>query len=175
MSQHDISSLWSGATESKKPPSNSSATVGKLSARNLSIVWSSDSRYWKSTTTDIGGLLVDAANLVKVCWLQVDGKYEIKKLSKGVHYEVMFVVKLLDSLNIKKPVTFSLTPPGECTQMCRKKLMKMPKNQILGIVVGDFQAGEVFGCSEIKFSMVNVDECWKQGLVVMGVLVVPKL
>lgn len=91
-----------------------------------------------------------------------------------MHYEVVFVV-LLDNLNIKKPVTFSLTPPGECTQVCRKQLMKMPRNQFIGIAVGDFQAREVFGCSEIKFSMVNVDDCWKHGLVVMGVLVVPKL
>lgn len=92
-----------------------------------------------------------------------------------MHYEVMFVVKLLGNLNIKKPVTFSLTPPGECTQVRRKNLMKMPNNQIIGITAGDFQAREVFGCSEIKFSMLNYDDCWKHGMVVMGVLVVPKL
>ncbi|KAK1384768.1 hypothetical protein POM88_022503 [Heracleum sosnowskyi] len=110
-------------------------------------------------SSPIRGQLVDVANLVKVCWLQIDGKYEVEKLTKGVHYEVMFVIKLLDNLNIKKPVTFSLTPPGECTQVCPKKLMKMPKNQIIGITIGDFQAREVSGCSEIKFSMVNVDDC----------------
>lgn len=121
------------------------------------------------------GRVVDVTELVKVCWLQIDGKYEVKKLTKGVHYEVMFLVKLLDDLNIKKPVAFRLTPPGECTQVRRRKLMEMSKNQVIGITVGDFQAREVFGSSEIKFSMVQVDDCWKRGLVIIGVLVVPKL
>ncbi|KAL1830807.1 hypothetical protein ACET3Z_000458 [Daucus carota] len=63
----------------------------------------------------------------------------------------------------------------ELVKVRRKKLMEMPKNQVIGITVGDFQPREVFGSSEIKFSMVQVDDCWKHGLVIMGVLLVPKL
>ncbi|MDR5387526.1 PP2 domain-containing protein, partial [Salmonella enterica subsp. enterica serovar Typhimurium] len=160
---HDIHSLWSHGGESKQlhsPSQNKMSIVGQMSARDLSIVWGSDTRYWKWSTEEIGGQCVEVAELIDVCWLQIDGSYAVQKLTEGMHYEVKFVVKLKDNLNITNPVDLTLTLPDGTKQQHKEKLMEMPRDQILGITAGVFQASKMCGCGDIKFSMMNTDPTW---------------
>ncbi|KAJ4702425.1 Phloem protein 2-like protein [Melia azedarach] len=68
-------------------------------ARDLKIAWGEDSRYWrwihvegKSTS-----MLVDAAELIRVCFLEVRAKFDTRILSPGIKYEVAFVMMIKDN------------------------------------------------------------------------------
>ncbi|CAL9016219.1 unnamed protein product, partial [Prunus brigantina] len=61
-------------------------------------------------TSDV---VIDAAELINECWLEVHGKFKTTKLSPGTLYEVVFVVKLKASADgWDVPVNVSLTLPG---------------------------------------------------------------
>lgn len=118
---------------------------------------------------------MEVAELIEVCWLEVNGKYAMKKLTGGMNYQVKFVVKLLDNFNIDTPVSFSLTTPEGCKQEHTENMMEMPRNQIICITAGEFQTPQSnCGCGEVKFTMMNTDSLRKRGMVVIGAVVVPK-
>ena len=90
-------------------------------------------------------------------------------------YQVKFVLKLNNNFNIDKPVTFSLTTPEGCKEEHKENMMQMPRNQIITINAGEFQTPRNnCGCGEVKYQMMNTDGFWKRGLVVIGVVIVPK-
>ncbi|KAK1280153.1 Protein PHLOEM PROTEIN 2-LIKE A1 [Acorus gramineus] len=84
-------------------------------ARDLSITWSSEQRYWHwlplndySSEADIA-----VASLQNVCWLEVQGKLDASHLSPEVTYEVAFLVMMKDSSSgWHDLVTLSLKYPG---------------------------------------------------------------
>lgn len=148
-----------------------------LNARDLSIVWGSDHRYWKWTHNmkeDICYDNVEVAELLNVCSLQIDGKYEAQKLKEGLMYEVQFVVMLKDNLNISSPVNLTLALPDGTKQESKQYLMEEPRNRMIGITAGQFQAPNM--CGDINFSLMETSgSIGKKGLVVIGALIVPKL
>lgn len=125
--------------------------------------------------TFCSGECVDAAELTNVCWLELGGKYTINTmLTEGMTYEVKLVLKLLSGCNIHHPVSFSITTPDGCKQEHKENMMTKPRNQIIGITFGEFQALESYGLADVEFSMICTDGSWKRGMVVIGALVVPK-
>ncbi|XP_016648195.1 PREDICTED: protein PHLOEM PROTEIN 2-LIKE A1-like [Prunus mume] len=83
-------------------------------ARDLSISWAEDdrNRLWPSLQ-ETSGVVIDAAELINECWLEVHGKFKTTKLSPGPLYEVVFVVKLKASADGGDvPVNVSPTLPG---------------------------------------------------------------
>ncbi|XP_017216115.1 uncharacterized protein PHLOEM PROTEIN 2-LIKE A4-like [Daucus carota subsp. sativus] len=169
----DIVSLWTQGFQALKDKSSCAAI---LSAKELSIVWGSDSRYWKwvSKTSPINCEALDVAELVKVCWLQVNGKYSVNNLTKGVKYGVYLVVELNNSLSINGPVTLTLTSPDGCTVEQHDDLHTKPKNTWVGLKVGEF-TNPACGCEKtVKFSMNGCDgTSWKTGLTVIGAVIAP--
>ncbi|CBI27170.3 lectin-like [Vitis vinifera] len=145
-------------------------------ARNLSITWAEDSRYWHwlkiKETSDV---FVDVAELINVCWLEVHGKFETAKLSPGIMYKVAFVVMMKDpAYGWGVPVNLKLALPDGNTQEHKENLREKPKGQWIEIPVGQFQtSAENIG--EIEFSLFEYEGGdWKSGLVVKGVIIQPK-
>lgn len=118
---------------------------------------------------------LEVAELIEVCWLQVDGKYETKKLIGGTRYAVDFVVELKDNLVMNGPVTLKLTRPDGSVQEHKEDLNKKPTNQWIGLRVGEFNNGLKCGCDQnVKFSLNGNDgTTWKKGLVVVGAVIYP--
>ncbi|KAK1384489.1 Phloem protein 2-2 [Heracleum sosnowskyi] len=172
--QDNIVSLWTQGFQAVKDKSSCAAV---LTAKELSIVWGSDCRYWKwvSKTSPINCEPLDVAELIKVCCLQIDGKYNASNLTKGVKYGVYFVMELSDNLCMNGPVTLKLTSPNGSTVEHKEDLQTKPRNTWVGLKVGEFDI-PACGCSDntVKFSMNGCDETtWKTGLTVIGAAIVP--
>ena len=106
------------------------------------------------------------AEILKVCWLEVHGKFEIAKLSPGVMYEVAFVVMMKDpAYGWEVPVNLKLALPDGNTQERKENLREKPKGQWIEIPVGQFRTtSENIG--EIEFSLFEYEgRKWKRGLV----------
>ncbi|CAB4276725.1 unnamed protein product [Prunus armeniaca] len=145
-------------------------------ARDLLITWAEDNRYWLwPSLQETSGVVIDAAELINVCWLEVHGKFETSKLSPGTLYEVVFVVKLKASgYGWDVPVNVRLTLPDDSIQWHKVNLMEIPREQWIEISVGEFRASpEKPG--DMEFSMYEYDGGkWKRGLVIKGVTIRPK-
>ncbi|XP_017220607.1 protein PHLOEM PROTEIN 2-LIKE A1-like isoform X1 [Daucus carota subsp. sativus] len=145
-----------------------------LSARNLSIVWGSDGRYWKweRISNPISSEDLEIAELIEVCWLQIDGKYRDQNLAKGVTYGVYFIVKLEENHSITRPVTLKLTCPSGNTQENKVDLKQQPKKELIGLKVGEFTGS---GTNKfIRFSFNGREgTSWKTGLTCFGAVIVP--
>ncbi|KAF4361846.1 uncharacterized protein PHLOEM PROTEIN 2-LIKE A4 [Cannabis sativa] len=144
-------------------------------ARKLSITWGEDNRYWTwQQHKDTSEELIEVARLKQVCWLEVNGKFEMRKLSPVTLYEVAFVVMMDDSANgWSFPVNISLSLPDGTNQQHNQDMTKLPTNQWTHITAGKFKTShhnDQFG-EDIHFSMHNYDSPWKAGLSIKGVLI----
>ncbi|KAK6267529.1 hypothetical protein QUC31_011689 [Theobroma cacao] len=148
-----------------------------LFARDLSISWVEEHRYWrwsyqKETNSDV---LIDVVELLKVCWLEMNVKFNVKKLSLGTLYGVMFVFKLTDeAYGWGCPVNFGFTLPNGDKVERKENLMTQPRGVWIEIPVGEFTtSSEIVG--ELHICCHQYDELnWKGGLIVKGVAIIPK-
>eukprot|EP01018_Ginkgo_biloba_P015593 Gb_16253 [translate_table: standard] len=67
-----------------------------LSARDLAITWGNDDRYWH-WISQRDSSFEDLAELIAVCWLEVQGQFDCKLLSPCTPYTLSFRLKLQDS------------------------------------------------------------------------------
>ena len=118
---------------------------------------------------------LEVAELITVCWLQIDGKYNANNLIKGVKYGVYLAVELSDNLCMNGPVTLKLTRPNGTTEEHKEDLKTKPKNTLVGLKVGEFCNTGACGCENtVKFSMNGCDgTTWKTGLTVVGAVIAP--
>ena len=119
--------------------------------------------------------MVDAAELLNVCWLGVHGKFETKKLLLGNTYEVAFVIMLnKEAYGWEVPVNVRLFLPDGNKQERKESLMKKPIGEWIEIPIGEFVASlEMAG--EIEFSIYEYEGGqWKRGLVIKGIAIRPK-
>ncbi|OMO65794.1 Phloem protein 2-like protein [Corchorus olitorius] len=148
-----------------------------LFARELSITWGGDYRYWhwcyqKDTTSDE---YIEVAELLQVCWLEVHTKFDIAKLSPGTLYQVVAMVMLRDeAYGWEDPVNFRLTLPNGHKVERKETLMNKPKGLWIEIPVGEFttssgNSGEL----DIYFHEYTAGT-WKGGLILKGVAILPK-
>ncbi|XXG89709.1 hypothetical protein AAC387_Pa12g1647 [Persea americana] len=63
-----------------------------LSARKLGIIWGEDPRYW-NWTSHPESRFHGVAELLKVCWLHINGKIDAHILSPKTTYKVYLVIK----------------------------------------------------------------------------------
>ncbi|PWA73923.1 phloem protein 2-A1 [Artemisia annua] len=145
-------------------------------ARDLSITWGEDSRYWhwpyiKETSEEV----LEVAELLAVCWLEVNGKFEISKLTPGIKYEVVFVVMLNDRANgWEVPINIRLVLPDGSKQEHKENIMEKPRSKWFEIPVGEFMVGAKKG-GFVEFSLYQQGINWKKGLLVKGVAIRPKI
>ncbi|KAK3430346.1 hypothetical protein EUGRSUZ_E01887 [Eucalyptus grandis] len=136
-------------------------------ARGVSITWAEKNSYWQCDDAS-----VEMAELLKVCWLDVHGRFDLSKMSLGTTYEVAFVILMRSSGDgWQIPVNIQLTLPDGTKQEHKENLMEKPR----GI---EIKAGELSTSKhkegEMKVSMFEHGGHWKRGLVVKGVLIRPK-
>lgn len=144
-----------------------------LYARDLSITWAGDTSYWSwPTLKETRDVIVDAAELRNVCWLEVHGRFETRKLTPRVMYEVAFVVMLKDdATGFEVPVNLRLSLPSGSSQEHKEILMAKKRGGWIELVAGRFYNEEA---GEIDFSLCEYkDGRWKKGLVIKGAVIRP--
>jgi len=67
-----------------------------LSPRDLHITWGDDTRYWHWISRDDSSFK-EIAELVTVCWLEVQGQFDCKLLTPGTAYTISYRLKLNQS------------------------------------------------------------------------------
>ncbi|XP_062162888.1 lectin-like [Alnus glutinosa] len=146
-----------------------------LHSKNLSITWGEDNRYWRwSKIEETSDKVVDVAELLEVCWLEVRGELETRKLSPGTRYEVAFVIMMKEAATgWEAPVNVRLILPDGNKQEGKENLMKKPRGEWIEIPVGEFVASPEKS-EEMKFSIYEHGGHWKRGLVVKGIAIRPK-
>ncbi|KAI3906704.1 hypothetical protein MKW92_011502 [Papaver armeniacum] len=151
-----------------------------LFPRDLAISWSENNRYWHwssmKESSASGEMAIEVAELLTVCWLEVNGKLDASKLNPGVKYEIVFVVMLKNSAyGWEIPVNLRLVHSGSQTQLRKEDLQQKPKSQWIEVQVGEFQAppqpADDKQEKEIQFSLFECENSWKHGLVIKGVIV----
>ncbi|XP_058730638.1 protein PHLOEM PROTEIN 2-LIKE A1-like [Vicia villosa] len=154
----------------------SKANCFMLYARALSITWAENPLYWEwKQQKDASDGMTEVAELVSVCWLEVHGKFDTRKLSPGILYQVLFCVKLIDpAQGWELPVNVRLVLPGGKKQQYKMNLMEMLRGRWIEVPVGEFVASEKDG-GEMEISMFEYEGgMWKQGLVIKGIAIKPK-
>ncbi|KAK7362503.1 hypothetical protein VNO77_04619 [Canavalia gladiata] len=158
--------------------SNSNCNCFLLYARALSITWGEDKRYWKWVQqNEASGTMIEVAELKMVCWLEVHVKFDTKKLSPGIVYQVSFITMLKDKAEPQGwelPINVRLVLPGGKKQQHKENLMEKSRESWIEIPVGEFVPSEK-EMGEMEISMYEHDGgMWKEGLVIKGVAIKPK-
>lgn len=120
--------------------------------------------------------MIEMAKLRMVCWLEVHGKFDTRKLSPGMLYQVSFIIMLkADSAEgWEIPINVRLVLPGGKKQEHKENLMEKSRESWIEIPVGEFVASEK-DVGEMEISMYEYEGgMWKKGLVIQGVAVKPK-
>ncbi|CAK8577374.1 unnamed protein product [Lathyrus sativus] len=155
----------------------SNANCFMLYARGLSITWGENPLYWKwIQQKDASDGVNEVAELKRVCWLEVHGKFDTRKLSPGILYQVSFCVMLKDpAQGWELPINVRLVLPGGKKQQYKVNLMEMLRGRWIEVPVGEFIASEKDG-GEMEISMFEYEGgMWKQGLVIKGIAIKPKV
>ncbi|XP_030548826.1 uncharacterized protein PHLOEM PROTEIN 2-LIKE A4-like [Rhodamnia argentea] len=149
-----------------------------LYARGLSIAWAENNTYWrwfaeKDAPSDEAP--VELAELLNVCWLDANGRFDLSKLSPETTYEVVFLILVRSSgYGWEVPVNFRVKLPGGRKQEHKENLRGKPRENWIEIKAGEVSTSE---CKEgeMEVSMFEIEgRHWKSGLVLKGVLIRPK-
>ncbi|KAL3654582.1 hypothetical protein CASFOL_001567 [Castilleja foliolosa] len=147
-----------------------------LFARDLSITWAEDNRFWAwPSLKESSDESVEIAELVNVCWLELHGKFEISNLSPETTYEVAFILKLKDpAYGWQVPVNLRLTLPDGTKQERKVNLMEKPRDKWIEVSAGDFKSSSE-NAGKIEISLFEYEGGkWKKGLLIKGVSIRPK-
>lgn len=169
-----------------------------LSARELSIVWGDDERYWRWVRdASLSSRFEEVAQLKEVAWLEVRGKFDCRLLSANTEYLISFVIRFASRALMWNvvPVKFGVkTGEGEekeCGRLLKERegASVDPNMRIAPfihrddgwseIIAGEFMTKGYSGFegSEccIEFWMEEVKSGrWKTGLFIDGVIIKPK-
>ncbi|MCL7036153.1 hypothetical protein MKW94_012082 [Papaver nudicaule] len=181
--RHLSSGIFLHQKKQKYWTENSGYNCFMLFPRNLAITWAENQCYWhwpsvkESSTSD--ETAIEVAELMNVCWLEVNGKLDISKLTPGVKYEILFVVMLKNSAyGWEAPVNLRLVHPDGKIQQRKENLQIKPKLEWIELHVGEFQTPpqpDDKQEKEIQFSLYEYEDGnWKRGLIIKGVIVRPK-
>ncbi|XP_042520352.1 uncharacterized protein LOC122093871 [Macadamia integrifolia] len=126
----------------------------------------------KQAITVSCNVLIDEAELIRVCQLEIHGKFDISNLLPRVMYEVAFVVKLKEASNGRDvPINFKLILPDGTKQEHKKLLISKPKGQWMELLVGEFWTCQDMD-GDLQFNLFGYkDAHWKSGLVIKGVII----
>ncbi len=155
----------------------STAKIGyMLSARELTIVWSDTSKYWRWITRD-DSRFVELAELLKVCWLEIKSEIDCTLLSPDTEYTVVFVLKLeAGSYGFRgRAMHFNVTTSERELIHKQQPLLEgegVANDGWMEVVGGEFIVRD--GYSSVIFCMKDPGGPWKRGLLVDGVKIEPK-
>ena len=87
-----------------------------------------------------------------VCWLEVHGKFDTRKLSLGILYQVSFIVMLKDSAQgWEVPINVRLVLPGGKKQQHKENLNEKLRECWIEIPVGELGTRKMFVTANMAF------------------------
>ncbi|KAI4365257.1 hypothetical protein MLD38_021256 [Melastoma candidum] len=151
-----------------------------LYARDIAITWGDTSSYWRwiylkdAPRED----LIEVAELVNVCWLEANVRFDTLALSPQTTYRVVLVVMIrANGYGWHVPVNFKLVLPDGSCQEHQEMLDEKPREQWFEILVGEIRTtGEdTMTSGKMEISMYEIKGGnWKSGMVIKGVVIRPK-
>lgn len=120
------------------------------------------------------GEVIEMAELLGVCWLNIEGKIRTIDLSPGTEYEVVFVVKMNGYQKTwKNSVTLMIILPSSKSLTRSENLSGKPVGIWIDVKVGEFRMTPE-NVGEITFKMGEYSSEWKGGLVLKCAIIRPK-
>ncbi|KAJ3672442.1 hypothetical protein LUZ60_007163 [Juncus effusus] len=143
-------------------------------ARDLSIIWGEDQRYFGWIPEKESDTQVEVAVLKKVCWLEIDARFDVSLLTPNITYQVLFNIKMKKSSFgwFEEPVNLQLRLPTGEVKRNRQKLDITPQERWINIKVGEFETRR--GGGEMVITLIQLQSTWKGGLIIKGVMICPK-
>ncbi|ONK71880.1 uncharacterized protein A4U43_C04F13330 [Asparagus officinalis] len=133
---------------------------------NITNVDNGKSWIWHSLVFgSIGRLGMEAPKLMGATHVEIRGKYDMSRLTPGLKYQAVLLCMLTDpsegwdSCLLK----LELNLPDGTSQKRKVDLTKFPKDELVMMVLGYFEAVE---SGDITFSAVETSNCVKKGLVI---------
>jgi len=154
---------------------NSNKNCFVLFAKKLSVSWIDNDQYWRwIEENDTSGEVIEMAELLGVCWLNIEGKIRTIDLSPGTEYEVVFVVKMNGYKKTwKNSVTLTIILPSSKSLTRSENLSGKPIGIWIDVKVGEFKMTPE-NVGEITFKMGEYSSEWKGGLVLKCAIIRPK-
>ncbi|ESW16962.1 hypothetical protein PHAVU_007G198400 [Phaseolus vulgaris] len=187
--------LLDGGNMSFKLDKSSGKKSYILSARQLSITWSTDPLYWCWKTVPESRFR-EVAELRMVSWLEIRGKIGTRVLTANTWYAVYLIMKVshreygLDRVACEVSVAVGEKVQSGRVYLCEKEEKKGKKERVLNMeeeVIGvatrredgwmEVKVGEFFSGhneEEVTVSLMEVSYPLKGGLIVEGIEVRPK-
>uniref|UniRef100_A0A1J3K0V3 Putative disease resistance protein n=1 Tax=Noccaea caerulescens TaxID=107243 RepID=A0A1J3K0V3_NOCCA len=141
---------------------------------NLKISGEDKATYWTfmSITESANESAFEVAKMRECYYLDVRGKFNTEKLTSGTRYEVVFVVKVEDTMSTWKfPAKVHLMVPGNPLQERELHFDDLQRNEWVEIQAGVFVAPPLK--KEVEFRLYQKRPHEMTGLVVKGAIVRP--
>ncbi|WRX26208.1 DC1 - like 10 [Theobroma cacao] len=148
-----------------------------LFARDFSILWAEDHRYWRwSYQREINSdVLIDVAELLDVCWLEMHVMFNVKKLSPKTLYGLVFVLMLTkEARGWEHPMNFGFILPNGYKVERKEPLKSKPRGVWIDIPIGEFTTSSAIVGEVDIYCHQYYTSNWKRGLIVKGVTILPK-
>ncbi|CAN6462043.1 unnamed protein product [Victoria cruziana] len=163
-----------------------------LSARELSISWGDDRRYWRWISLP-ESRFPEVAELLDVCWLYIRGKISTVDLSPSTRYAAYFVFRHTDNSYgfDLAPVELSIRKNDSPDVLCQHAALIHKENAPtrrrrtrsalrprkgdggwMEVEAGEFYTDEEGG--ELEFILRETGGHWKSGMLLEGIEVRPK-
>ncbi|VVB07974.1 unnamed protein product [Arabis nemorensis] len=146
-----------------------------LNVEDLKISGSHSGRYWTfvSISESPSEEAIKVAKMRECYYLEVKGTFDTKNLTSGTRYEVVFVVKIEDTMSIwDDPAKVQLMVPEKELQERELQFVDLTKNEWVEIQAGVFDAQP--HKAQMEFYLYQHDSKKKKtGLVVKGAIIRP--
>ena len=131
--------------------------------------------FFSNLTWLYSGEVIEVANLLGVCWLNIEGKIRTIDLSPGTEYEVVFVVMMNDGYQYtwKNSVTLTIILPSSKILTRSENLSGKEVGNWIDVKVGEFKMTPE-NVGEITFKLGEYSSVWKAGLVLKCAIIRPK-
>ncbi len=155
-------------------PCPSQKKTYELKARELSITWGNDCRYWQWEKSPCG--CDEYAVLKQVWWLNIEGKICASKIPACIPYEIVLDLGMTDCAEgWSKPVHLEINVPGHCP-IKRDACLKGEKGKCdFKLNLGHFTT-QLCAQGEITFKLYeHSDDNRKTGLIVKKAIIRPAI
>ncbi|XP_031490991.1 F-box protein At2g02240-like [Nymphaea colorata] len=146
-----------------------------LPPKSVWVCWADNSKYWKVSPMQ-NSRFSQKAELLEVCWLQIQGTFDTAILDKDTTYSLLFFFKHNDRASgLGNGAEVSLSQKDGKT-ICKRQVhlkpgssdfIKQDGEEWLAIEAGTFQPTGI--TPEISFNLLDCSSNWKSGLVFAGV------
>ncbi|XP_031489617.2 putative F-box protein PP2-B12 [Nymphaea colorata] len=146
-----------------------------LSPKSVTVAWADHPEYWKVSSMH-NSRFSQKAELLQVCWLQIQGTFDTAILEKDTTYSLLYFFKHNDKASgLENGAEVSLSLKDGKT-ICKRQVhlkpgssdfIKQDGEEWLAIEAGTFQPSGI--TRDISFNLLDCSSNWKSGLVFAGV------